>query len=351
MDMSMPTFEFPGVRGIQGEKSYYTTAIPFRALARLLAIDTGNTMDRSQREVDQRRAAAVTSYIQNNPSGFVLPSLTGVISHSDIDFSEHKEGSLVGTIKLSMDAEIKLFDGQHRAVGIINLVKQSPELAYNTIPVQLFTDMSLVSRQQAFADINSTAKTVSASLNSAYDHRNTSAQHIAKMIDKVDGWINQIEWDKAACAGKSEKLFPFKAVIDATRLFLGKGSRDDITEHDAYCAGDFWARAVVPAQWRNPRLWPDHSCVAGRESYITYHVVGLKALALWGRQVIESGTDIEVGIDRLCKVAPFSRYASHWEGKCTDSEGRMKSNKDALIATVRYLCLITDIKPSSSLGQ
>lgn len=307
MDMSMPTFEFPGVRGIQGEKAYYTIAIPFRALARLLAIDTGNTMDRSQREVDQRRAAAVTSYIQNNPGGFVLPSLTGVISHSDIDFSEHKEGSLVGTIKLS--------------------------------------------RQQAFADINSTAKTVSASLNSAYDHRNISSQHIAKMIDKVDGWINQIEWDKAACAGKSEKLFPFKAVIDATRLFLGKGSREDITEHDAYCAGDFWARAVVPAQWRNPRLWPDHSCVAGRESYITYHVVGLKALALWGRQVIESGTDIEVGIDRLCKVAPFSRYASHWEGKCTDSEGRMKSNKDALIATVRYLCLITDIKPSASLGQ
>lgn len=77
----------------------------------------------------------------------------------------------------------------------------------------------------------------------------------------------------------------------------------------------------------------------------------MKALALWGRQVIESGTDIEVGIDRLCKVAPFSRYASHWEGKCTDSEGRMKSNKDALIATVRYLCLITDIKPSASLGQ
>ena len=345
-----PVFSFPGIVGMQGGKKYYSVCIPFRALARLLAIDIGNTMDRSQRDVDLRRATAVKQYIQDNPTGFVLPSLTGVVDEKDLTFTEHLEGSCVGTITMSMEAEIKLFDGQHRASGIMALVKEHSALAHNTIPVVLFANMDLQARQQAFSDINGTAKNVSASLNAAYDHRDISGQRLARMANQVSGWAMQIEWEKASCAGKSEKIFPFKAIMDASRLLLGKGKRDEISEADADFAAEFWDKVSHAAGWRNRALVPDHSCIEGRDSFITYHVIGLKALALWGRQVIEDGQDLDPAIERLtAQKKKMDRYANHWQGKCTDDVGRMISDKEALIAVVKYLCLITEVKPSTSL--
>ena len=89
----------------------------------------------------------------------------------------------------------------------------------------------------------------------------------------------------------------------------------------------------------------------GRDNHITYHVIGLKALALWGRQLIDDGQDFEAAIERLtAQKKKMDRYASHWQGKCTDDFGRIIGDKEALIAVVKYLCLITEVRLSASLA-
>ncbi|YCO02412.1 DGQHR domain-containing protein (plasmid) [Vibrio sp. VNB-15] len=70
-----------------------------------------------------------------------------------------------------MDSEILLFDGQHRATGIIDALKQSVELRGHTIPLMLFMDMTLEERQQAFSDINGHAVNPSGSISDTFNQR------------------------------------------------------------------------------------------------------------------------------------------------------------------------------------
>lgn len=344
--MMQEKFNFPAARGLQGGRVYYTALVPFGALKRLLAFDTGNVLERSQRDVDPVRAKKVADYIKGNPESWVIPALAGTVNVNP-EFAEHLENTQVGTISLPMDAEIKLFDGQHRATGIIAAAAAGNDVLIRTssVPVQLFVNMSLESRQQAFCDINLNAKTVSKSLSAVYDHRNDASQAIADAVkDKIMVW--QVDWQKTACSGKNPNLFPFKVVIDAFRVFLAKGPRDPISKEEAEDAADFFNSLSHVGHWRPAMNYGDSwSNEEGRETYITYHAIGLKALAAWGRQVIEAGENIEDAIQRLEKhAAKMARTNTAWQGKCMDYEERIVSNKDALTATVKYLCLLSDIE-------
>ncbi len=339
--MSMPRFEFPAVVSIQGAKKYYMAAIPFGALSRLLAIDTGNTLERSQRDVSEQRAKKVAEYIQGNPSGFVIPGLTGVINSQDVIFTEHKEGCMVGTMSVSMDAEIKLFDGQHRAVGIIQSIKQHSELRSNTVPVQLFTDMSLTERQQAFSDINGNAKLTSKSLNQAYNQRDQQVQELTKVSTLNIAFYGRVEFEKNAVSGKSDKLFSLKTLIDANKLLLALDKDSEVTKSLAAYANDWWTAVNKPALWNNTAI--AETSAVGRELFITFHAVGLMALAKLGSFVFSSNADVSTIADGLAAVN-FSRENSEWIGLCVDADGKMISGADAYLKTAVKLAKLVGLK-------
>jgi DNA sulfur modification protein DndB len=335
-EMAMPTFEFPAVRGIQGARAFYSTCIPFGALARMLSIDTGNTLDRSQRDVDEKRARDLSSYIQNNPSTFVIPALTGVINASSLDFVEHKSGSFVGSLLVPMDSEIKLFDGQHRAVGIIHAIKDNPNLRSNMVPVQLFTDMVLADRQQAFSDINGNAKPVSISLNHAYNRRDASNQKLMEVIDLVSSWHNKIEFERNSITGKSANLFALKTILDANRILLGIGKKDSVTDDQVQFAASYWNAIATAVHWRDWLKDFSYSPERGRADYITYHASGLMSLARLGRIAIDAAVDFETVADKLFSVN-FHRDTGGWDDKCVNHKGAIISNSAAQIATAHEL--------------
>jgi DNA sulfur modification protein DndB len=332
-------FEFPAVQGLQGGRQYFATCIPFRALSRMLAIDTGNTLDRSQRDVDEKRAKALAEYIKDNPQGFVIPSLTGVINADELKFTEHKEGTFAGTISVPMDAEIKLFDGQHRAVGILLAIKECAGLGANSVPVQLFTDMSLAARQQAFSDINSNAKAVSTSLNQTYNKRDEATQALADIA--ADGPLaSYIEYEKNSVAGKSEKFFALKNVVDANRILLRLGKKVAPQADQVEFAKRWWKKIARVVKWENTLIFDGFTAERGREEFITYHAVGLMALARLWNIISDHGyfTDDHITeIERRMWNINFTRSNPCWRGLCVSDDGKMISGLKAQEATAQEI--------------
>lgn len=338
-------FKFPAARGIQAGREYFMVVAPFGVLRRLLAIDnTARVLDRSQRDVDMGRAKKLAAYIKQNPGSWVIPSLVGNIESAP-DFEEHVPGTMVGTLSLPMDAVIKLLDGQHRAMGIMSAIGEDDDLRHSSVPLQLYVKMDLAARQQAFTDINLNAKTVSKGLSMVYDHRDEVAQAIADAVGKVRPWVNRIEWQKASCSGDNPNMFPFKAAVEAFHIYMGTSKKVAPNAEQIAAAVAFFNLVGEAASWKPYIISPDMNMRDQRDSWITYHVVGLKALALWGQKARDAGVDMEEACERLYQHRnDLSRNMVHkWEGKCMGYDENMRCNKDAIIDTAKELCKMTEV--------
>ncbi len=335
-------FGFPAAKGLQGGRTFYTACIPFGMLARLLAIDTGNVLDRSQRAVDPTRAKAISQYILDNTESFVLPALTGVVEDETLIFNAAAESSVVGELSLSMDAVIKLFDGQHRATGIMDaLKKRSPTLKMQQVTIQLFVNMTLADRQQAFSDINSNAKAVSASLNLTYNHRNNAVNALAEQVEKVIAWKGDIDHENNIA---KTGMFSFRHAIQASRLVLGLKPKEVPHELVANEISKWW-NAVSPAvywDWKQRRENGesyDWSIKKKLNSNIAFTAAGLMTLgrvypllkAKYGSRVTNEK------YSQALSQLNWSRKAEMWRGNLVDEGGNMKSGTAGQIAAAELI--------------
>lgn len=85
-------FEFPASRGLQGNTVVLMMTVPARALTRVLASDNhGNTLERSQRELNPARAKKFYEYLRTayeKKEPFIIPPLVGNCD-SFIEFEEY----------------------------------------------------------------------------------------------------------------------------------------------------------------------------------------------------------------------------------------------------------------------
>lgn len=322
--MSDMRFFFPAAAGTQGGRVFYTACVPFGMLSRLMAIDTGNVMDRSQRQVDTKRANAISKYICENEESFVLPALTGVIEDETLEFIPAQKGASVGELNLSMDAAIKLFDGQHRATGILEAISQRRTLKSQQVTIQLFVNMSLADRQQAFSDINSNAKAVSASLNMTYNKRDNAVNAIKAEIAKVSAWEDQIDYEKNVVGKNSDKLFTYRHVVQASRMLLGIGPKQ---EPDPMLVSDIsnWWNAISSAvgwQWQ-VRLAKE----VGPENSVAFTAAGLMTLARVRRLLTEKhgGRHSTIKYVRALENIDWLKTNQMWLGNLVDDKGNMTS--------------------------
>lgn len=58
-DANEPVFKFPACRGIQGSRVFYAAVMPLSAVSRLIQMDDGDVLDRSQRDIDAQRVKSV----------------------------------------------------------------------------------------------------------------------------------------------------------------------------------------------------------------------------------------------------------------------------------------------------
>ena len=282
-------FSFPAVRGIQAGKPFYIATCPLNTIPKIFVFDEEEVPPelRAQRTLNKSRIPEMVRYLVDNPKDYVFSALTVSVA-SSVSFEETSniDTPNLGTLKVPMDAQILINDGQHRRAAIEAALKETPELGHDNIPVLFFVDEGLERSQQMFADLNKYAVKPSPSLAALYDRRDESAELARYQAQNIKPFKGFTEMEKSSISSKSGKLFTLSSLKQANRALLGKGAKDGFSEEERGLASEYW-QAVFDStpEWQmvlNKELSPSQL----RQEYIHAHGVGLHALGALGCALI-----------------------------------------------------------------
>lgn len=324
-------FEFPASRGLQGNTVTLMMTVPARTLTRVLASDNvGSTLERSQREINPARVKKFYQYLVSayeNKEPFIIPPLVGNCN-SEIEFQEFGNTN-VGVVRFPMDAEIKLFDGQHRAAGISEFCRTYGEPI--SVPLMLTHKLPLKTRQQFFSDINNNVSKPSAAINMAYDGRNSTAQGMISFLTQHDVFSEITDFEHNVVPAKSNLWVSFKALSDATAKFAGTGETA-LSDGDVYDIWDAWLKftaaddirkGVVPAEYKR--------------EYIQFHAVMINAFGFAVQELLKHHPvrGVVLMIEELSVKASMLEIEnffliSNWGGICANTD----KEKATVIASV-----------------
>ncbi|MGL4751670.1 MAG: DNA sulfur modification protein DndB [Aeromonadaceae bacterium] len=323
-------FNVPALRGMQGGRPYYAVTMPYRVLARLLQIQTGfAAIERAQREVNKARVSDLEDYMSQ--AGYALPALTGCVE-GKAEFT----GDLMGNLAIDMGAKILLADGQHRACSIVNKVEADASLAGESVIIQLYTGLTLDERQQLFSDLNSKAVKPNASINNLYNHRKDGSQVARAVANAV--FPGLIDFERTSCGGRSQFLYPFKALIDANNVLMAKRDGDAWKEEEKVEALKVWALIIkrVPVA---TAASSGQNLTDLRECSVLGTAVGLMVLAYVAKAIlVQDGLN---GLTNLRKIN-WEKDWYGWQGNVIVGSKMVKngtSTREGARAVLRHLDL------------
>ncbi|EFN6540577.1 DGQHR domain-containing protein [Salmonella enterica subsp. enterica serovar Typhimurium] len=313
-------FEFPASRGLQGDTLILLMNVPGRALSRVLASDNyGHTLERSQRELNKSRVKKFYEYLvaaAENKEPFIIPPLVGNCA-SHVEFEEFGNTN-VGVVRFPMDAEIKLFDRQHRGAGITMFCRE-----YDTplfVPLMMTLQLPLKTRQQFFSDINNNVSKPSAAINMAYNGRDQVAQTMVSFLSTHSVFSEITDFEHSVVPAKSDLWISFKAIGDATAKFAGNGD-DALSTGDIYDLWEAWLKltaidgirhGVSPAEYKR--------------DYIQFHAVMINAFGYAVQELLRHRPAhiIVQMIEELVTKATMTELEdffliSSWDGVCADA--------------------------------
>ncbi|MBT4731422.1 DNA sulfur modification protein DndB, partial [Candidatus Woesearchaeota archaeon] len=279
---------FNAVRGIQAGRPCYIAMCPMRIIPKIFVFDEEEVPAelRAQRKLNKGRIPEMTNYLIENRNDYTLSSLTASID-GETEFVpiDDQSGTNIGTLKISMDAQILLNDGQHRRAAIEEAVNNNTELGHDHISVVFFLDNGLKRSQQMFADLNKHAVRPSPSLATLYDQREELSNIARRVMNEVHIFSRLTETEKTSISNRSIKLFTLSGIKNATKALLNKGKNDHISEDEIQLAIDFWK--YVSNQITDWELAADRKVNSWelREGYIHAHGVLLHALGILGNQL------------------------------------------------------------------
>ncbi len=291
-DTSGYNYAFPAVRGKQAGHSFYIATCPLRIIPRIFMYDEEEVPPelRAQRTLNKSRIPEMVHYLLDNPTDYVFSALTASIG-SDVQFEEFDGTSNMGILKVSMDAQILINDGQHRRKAIEEAIKERPELGHDNIPVLFFVDEGLKRSQQMFADLNKYAVKPSPSLATLYDHRDPSSHLSRYLATESMPFKGLTEMEKSSISVMSNKLFTLSSIKQATRALLSKGPKDSFDESEKVTACEYWQAVYdnMPdwQQVQNKEVSPARL----RQEYVHAHGVGLHALGILGKDLLCESPD------------------------------------------------------------
>lgn len=324
-------FEFPASRGLQGDTLILLMNVPGRTLSRVLASDNyGHTLERSQRELNKSRVKKFYEYLvaaAENKEPFIIPPLVGNCA-SHVEFEEFGNTN-VGVVRFPMDAEIKLFDGQHRGAGITMFCRE-----YDTplfVPLMMTLQLPLKTRQQFFSDINNNVSKPSAAINMAYNGRDQVAQTMVSFLSTHSVFSEITDFEHSVVPAKSDLWISFKAIGDATAKFAGNGD-DALSTADIYDLWEAWLKltaidgirhGVSPAEYKR--------------DYIQFHAVMINAFGYAVQELLRRRPAhiIVQMIEELVTKATMTELEdffliSSWDGVCADA----RKERATVIASV-----------------
>lgn len=228
--MNLNTFTYPCLIGNQGGRVVITISVNFEEVVRVIAADNyAHTLKRAQRELNFRRAAAVSTYITRallNKTDYIIPPLIGNIA-GDVVITPSPEYPGFGTITIPMSANITLHDGQHRKVGIVEVCSQFANLNTETVTIELSVNQPLLTNQQFFSDINGNASKPNAAINLAYDHNNALSQLVRTAVEGHRDLYSKTDFERTNISGRNGSWVSFKALCDASARFVSLNDESD----------------------------------------------------------------------------------------------------------------------------
>lgn len=321
-------FTMPAIRGTQCGREYYVVIVPFGLLPRLFLYneDFVPAELRSQRPLNQSRVPGIARYILYNDD-WLFSSLTASIS-GEYDFIPYDSQSPdVGNLRVDMNASFFINDGQHRRAGIIEAMKENPELAQETISVVIYPDEGQERANQMFADLNRYAQKPTKSLNVLFDARDPLSRATSEMTKKIEIFDVFTDRDRVSLAGKSPKLFTLGSLYEANKYLLriNRKKLREFNDEDEKTIIDYWEKVVenmpVWTMARNGELrtWEL------REEYICTHSVIIQALGLVGFHLMER--EDWPGALRALQDIDWRRDNPEWKGVAIGANGRVVNSK------------------------
>lgn len=305
-------YSFPAVRGIQAGRPFYIATCPMRIIPKIFSFDESDVPPelRAQRILNKSRIPEMVRYLLENPKDYVFSALTASIA-VDVQFDEYPNSNNLGTLRVPMDAQILINDGQHRRKAIEDALAERPELGQDNIPVLFFVDEGLKRSQQMFADLNKYAIRPSPSLSSLYDHRDSSSNLARYLAMSIEPFSGLTELEKSSISTLSNKLFTLSSIKQATRALLGKNPDKHDFEASTRIATEYWQTIY--------RVMPDWQLAAKKEvspaqlrqDYIHAHGIGLQALGMLGYTLLTEYPD--QWVNKTAKLKAFDWRKSNPE--------------------------------------
>ena len=331
---------FNAVRGVQAGRPCYIAMCPMRIIPKIFVFDEDEVPAelRAQRKLNKSRIPEMANYLIENRKDYTLSSLTASIDGETEFVSIDDSAPNIGTLKISMDAQILLNDGQHRRAAIEEAVNNNTELGHDHISVVFFLDSGLKRSQQMFADLNKHAIRPSPSLATLYDQREELSNVARRVMNEVHIFSRLTETEKTSISNRSIKLFTLSGIKNATKALLNKGKNDHISEEEIQLAIDFWK--YVSSQIKDWDLATDRKVNSWelREGYIHAHGVLLHALGILGNQFINDKSSWKL-LDQLSNI-DWSRSSNNWKGRAVVNGRITKSINNVKLTTNQIKNLI-----------
>lgn len=315
------TFEyrFPAIRGIQAEREFYVSMCPLKLIPKLFIFDEEELVPeiRAQRVLNKARIPEMASYITGNKDTYVFSAITASID-GQTEFNALAGGDEldhIGVLRVPMNAQFIINDGQHRRAAIEKALKVKPEIGDESIAVVFFLDRGLKRCQQMFADLNRYAVKPSASLGLLYDHRDERAKLTRLVATKSKTFKNLVELEKSSLSPRSRKLFTLSALHQANTALIGDADLESPEDLAGSCV-EYWEEVAkhIP-EWTFVR---ESKMTSGevRRDFIHSHAIILQVLGEVGRVLQETHPkNWKTKLSALSKIDWSRANNSLWEGR------------------------------------
>lgn len=325
--MSKPyKLEVPGIRVSQGGKEMLLISLLWSQLERFITtVSHETTLERAQRDLNLKRAKNFTDYLRSsylNKTPMIVPSLIG---NCDGEYEIEEVGNTnMVMVRFTLASRIELFDGQHRARGIVDYVRENFDVRHYQIGIHLTLNEPLTTRKQFFSDINNNASKPAASINMAYDSKNKLSQMLIGILEKSP--LGQfVDYEHNAVPAKSDKWVSYKALYDASKKMIANRPESDTPAamcEDLECYWNAWYMLTDLEGYAK-------TCKSGefRKEYLTFHAVTVNAFGWAVFNLLESMPvrDVVRAIEQLAMQATNSEGDSYfeyanWKNICVDPE-------------------------------
>ncbi len=333
-------YVFPAICGIQAGREYYTSMCPLKLIPKLFTFDDEELMPelRAQRTLNKSRIPDMSRYLLENKKDYVFSAITASID-GKVEFepfAESGEISRIGSLKIDMNSQFIINDGQHRRAAIAEALKEDPRLGDESISVVFFIDKGLKRCQQMFADLNRYAIRPSKSLGLLYDHRDDAAQVTRTLAMQSKTFIGLVEMEKSSLSPRSRKLFTLSAIHYANNALLKNREIKDMEDAISQSV-QFWD--ALGRQIKEWKLVAGSKVTAGdiRQDFVHCHAILLQALGTMGNKLSTIPTSEQIKRLELLRGVDWRRSNSGiWEGRAMLG-GRIQKASNNVTLSANYL--------------